>query len=133
VKPYRVLVTGSRDWQGIGVIRGALEEILAALPEDQPLVVVHGDCPTGADIAAKAWALTTFTLACTDDYERVTEEPHPAAWHVHGNAAGPIRNKAMVAKGADLCLAFIRNGSRGASHTARLAEEAGITVRRITT
>jgi hypothetical protein len=131
-QPYRVLVTGSRDWQAIGVVRRALDEVLAVLPHDQPLVVAHGDCPTGADIMAKVWALTTFTPACTDDFERVTEEPHPAAWHVHGNAAGPIRNKAMVDKGADICLAFIRNGSRGASHTAALVEQAGIPTRRWT-
>jgi hypothetical protein len=132
MKPYRILITGSRNWQTIGVVRRALDEVLAVLPHDQPLVVVHGDCPTGADIMAKAWALTTFTPACTDDFERITEESHPAAWHVHGNRAGPIRNQNMVNKGADVCLAFIRNGSRGASHTAGLAEAAGIPTRRWT-
>ncbi|MFJ7963172.1 SLOG family protein [Streptomyces sp. NPDC096324] len=130
--PYRILVTGSRDWQAIGIVRHALTEVLAVRPHDQPIVVVHGDCPTGADIMAKAWALTTFTPACTDDYERITEEAHPANWRLNGKAAGPIRNKAMVDKGADVCLAFIRNGSRGASHTAALAEQAGIPVRRFT-
>jgi hypothetical protein len=38
----------------------------------------------------------------------------------------------MVNLGADLVLAFIRNGSRGASHTADLAEQAGIETRRFT-
>lgn len=131
-QPYRVLVTGSRNWQAIGTVRGALDEILNSLPSERPLVVVHGDCVTGADIMAKVWALTTFTPQDTDDYERVTEEAHPAAWHVHGNKAGPIRNKAMVDAGADIALAFIRNGSRGASHTAHLAEQAGIPTRRFT-
>ncbi|MCT2591104.1 DUF2493 domain-containing protein [Streptomyces sp. N2-109] len=131
--PYRVLITGSRTWDDLHAVRTALAHTLASLPPEQPLVVVHGDCPAGADIMAKTWALTTFTAACTDDYQRVTEEPHPPAWHLHGRAAGPIRNASMVQAGADLCLAFIRNGSHGATHCAQLAERAGIPVRRWTT
>lgn len=126
MSPYRILVTGSRDWTDHAAISRALDETLTRAPQEPQIIVVHGDCPTGADIVAKVWATTW----CGD--ERVTEEPHPAAWHVHGRAAGPKRNAHMVNLGADICLAFIRNGSRGATHTADLAEKAGIPVRRWT-
>jgi hypothetical protein len=51
---------------------------------------------------------------------------HPADWPKHGRRAGFLRNADMVRAGADLCLAFIRGGSAGASMTADLAMEAGI-------
>ncbi|MGH8878010.1 MAG: hypothetical protein ACRD0P_11805, partial [Stackebrandtia sp.] len=47
-----------------------------------------------------------------------------------GRAAGPARNAAMVHTRPALCLAFIRDHSRGASHCADLAERTGIPTRR---
>jgi hypothetical protein len=83
-------------------------------------VLVHGAC-RGADLTAAAiwrlWGLPT--------------EAHPADWTTHGRSAGFLRNRLMVDLGADVCLAFIRDHSRGAEHTAALAETAGIRTVRI--
>lgn len=124
--PYRVLVTGSRDWDNPKAVRDALWNTLISIPANRQPVVVHGDCPTGADHTAKMWVRTYGNVF------GAREEAHPANWNEHGKAAGPIRNAHMVSLGADICLAFIRNGSRGASHTVTLAEQAGIPVRRWT-
>lgn len=127
--PYRVLVTGSRTWEDVRALRRALNDVLTELPSPAtPVTVVHGDCPHGADRQASVWVRDTqrgplFVVA---------EEKHPANWRVNGKRAGFIRNQLMVNLGADLVLAFIRDGSRGASHTAGLAERAGIPVHRFT-
>jgi hypothetical protein len=110
----RVLVTGSRTWTDETIIRDALREHQAP-----GTVLVSGACPRGADaIAERLWA-SWGGLA----------ERYPADWAT-GRGAGFGRNAAMVALGADICLAFIRDGSPGASHTAHLADLAGIPVRR---
>jgi hypothetical protein len=120
--PYRVLVTGSRTWNDQAVIWQALANVVRQLPPDREVVLVHGACPRGADEMAHQWMR---------GYGGVIEA-HPANWVKHGKAAGFRRNAEMVALGADICLAFIRNNSRGASHTAALAEKAGIPTRRYT-
>lgn len=126
----RILVTGSRDWADHLAVHEALVE---ALYQRVPAVIVHGACPSGADAIASWWVRQYKHLG-------VTEEPHAADWRKHGYAAGFRRNEDMVQLGADVCLAFISpcskpgcrtpgpHGSHGASHTADLAEKAGIPV-----
>ena len=110
----RVLVTGSRTWTDETVIGDALHEHWAP-----GAILVSGACPRGADaIAEQLWRSRGGQV-----------ERHPADWAT-GRGAGFGRNAAMVALGADICLAFIRDGSPGASHTAHLADLAGIPVRR---
>lgn len=136
--PYRVLVTGSRDWDDVTTIGAAIEQAVIDAGT-RPVLVVHGDCPSGADRHADHYARWMRGKGVNIDVE-----PHAADWLIHGRAAGPRRNAAMVRLGADICLAFIGpctkpscrrprpHGSHGATDCADRAEAAGITVRRWT-
>lgn len=121
--PTRVLVTGSRMWTDIPAIWDRLAGFWYGQHKG-PLVVVHGACPRGADQIAGAWVQQLR-------HPDVIEERHPADWNGLGKRAGYARNAHMVGLGADLCLAFVRDGSRGATHCADLAEKAGILTQRI--
>lgn len=110
---FRVLVTGSRSWTDAAAISGALAELHQQYGDR--LVVVHGACRTGADRIADGWARR----------HGVTTETHPADWAA-GRGAGPARNAAMVATSPDVCLAFIRDQSPGATGCADAADRAGI-------
>jgi hypothetical protein len=115
---YRILVTGSRTWTDWRTITAAL---LDAASGHDAVMLVQG-CAAGADfLAAQAARKLGWEV-----------EDHPADWDRFGKAAGYRRNAEMVALGADVCLAFIRDGSKGATHCADLAEKAGIPVRRFT-
>jgi len=135
--PYRILVTGSRDWQDTDVVRGVLA---SAVYQNVPAVIVHGACPSGPDAIASWWIRQHRIIG-------LTEETHRAEWRPAGQldrSAGFRRNAHMVGLGADICLAFIRrctkascsrpqpHGSHGTTHCADLAEKAGIPVRRWT-
>ncbi|HEU0087314.1 MAG TPA: DUF2493 domain-containing protein [Pseudonocardiaceae bacterium] len=112
----RVLVTGSRTWTDTTPIRDALETWRRRLPG---AVLVHGDARGADRIAAGIWRSWGLPV-----------EPHPADWARYGRSAGHVRNRAMVARGATVCLVFIRNASPGASACAALAEAAGIPTHR---
>ena len=108
----RILITGSRDWDD----RKTLERALFEHGRFGD-VLVSGACPTGADSLAERYWQGIGVI-----------ERHPADWKTHGKRAGYLRNAEMVNLGADICLAFIKNNSRGASMTADLAGKAGIEV-----
>lgn len=117
--PIRILITGSRDWADYNKIYEAL-----ALQDrchehsdcSHRYVLVSGHCPNGADVMAEdvakhfGWGV----------------ELHPADWRRYKGSAGFRRNAEMVNLGADVCLAFIKNNSKGATMTAELAQKAGI-------
>jgi len=124
---YRVLVTGSREFTDYTTVcmelGGVLRHLIATVRPVPKIVVVHGAARGAdelADRAARAFGMIP--------------EPHPADWDAYGKSAGYRRNAEMVKAGADVCLAFYQPGAgnRGTDHCARLAEKAGIPVRRIT-
>lgn len=131
----RILVTGSRDWDNVASVFEHLTHVMRRWGTD--LIVIHGGAK-GADTIAGQWASVQF----------VQEEVHPADWENCGNNCGPdhyryrngqpycpragfVRNSKMVELGADICLAFIKNNSKGATMCADLAEKSGIPTVRI--
>ena len=100
-----------------------MRHVIATTRPFPRMVVIHG-AARGADKLAEE-AARAFGM---------TVEAHPADWETHGKAAGFRRNAEMVSLGADLALAFYKQGAgnKGTDHCARLAEAAGIPVRRIT-
>jgi hypothetical protein len=104
----RILVTGSRNWTDRATIENALTEW-----RSPGAVLVHGAAKGAGRLTEAIWRSWGLPV-----------EPHPADWDrlPHG-AAGPLRNRAMVLAGADVCLAFILPDSRGATGC---AEAAGI-------
>ncbi len=118
---YRILITGSRDWTDVATIRRAL--VAAGRGADvhpQQTTVIHGGA-RGADIIADELARE---FGCSVKVYEVTRED----WSRYGKAAGHRRNAAMVAAGADVCLAFPLGESRGTRGCMKLAAAAGIPV-----
>lgn len=120
----RILVTVSRSWSSWSVMREAITQVHDRFPD---AVLVHGAAPKGDWQAAGMWRDLGGQV-----------EAWPAKWREHGDDcrctnrkercrfAGFRRNIAMVESAPDTCLAFIHKASKGASHCAQAAEDAGI-------
>lgn len=116
----RVIVTGSRTWTDAAAVRVALTRTWQEL--GQPIVVVQGACPTGADAIAREWA-------AEHAFADIECEDWPADWRRFGRSAGPIRNADMVRAGrVARVLAFPLGLSRGTRDCMRTARAAGLDV-----
>lgn len=128
----RILITGSRDWDDYRAITDEIGRVVREylLEGGRNVTVVHGGA-AGADSIAGEIA----------EQLGATVEVHPAKWETHTDQcpdwhwtlrkckmAGHRRNQEMVDLGADVCLAFIKNDSRGATSCADRALKAGIPV-----
>lgn len=124
----RVIVTGSRDWPWDFPVQIELDRLLEESDAAQePFYLRVGDCPTGPDRAARTWWAWMHAQGnrVAPDSLKIFE----ADWGKYPRAAGPIRNKEMVDAGADVCLAFRLNVSRGTSDCMFKACEANIPVK----
>lgn len=131
-----VIVTGSRKLEN----RLRLEKVLAgyladARERNERLLLILGDCPTGADKYALDWAELMIRKLYPVDYRRFV-----ADWETNGRAAGPFRNTEMVKSALQehrdtgeplYCVAFLKEGerNRGTLDCATKAQQLGIYVR----
>ncbi len=92
----RILFTGGRNFQNAK----AVKKLLDHLSKDKNFEVVVGDA-TGFDQIVREWCDENLL----DENNIVTCEVFYADWDKYGNAAGPIRNQAMVDFEPNLCIA----------------------------
>ncbi len=111
------IICGGRDFADAGMFAAAMGDLirLRGIPE----CVVNGGA-RGADLMAKEWA----------DRHAIKARSVAADWGLHGRAAGPIRNQAMLDKYTpDLVVAF--PGGRGTADMVHRSREAGVDVAEI--
>lgn len=112
-----VLVTGGRHFQDRDFVWRMMDKARAEWPS---FVVVTGACPDGVDKFAEQWAKS----------RQVPYIGVPAKWFVHGDAAGPLRNKEML----DLWkidYGIIFPGGSGTRHMAGLLVKAKVPIWRL--
>jgi hypothetical protein len=110
----RILVTGDRYWDDEQTVHRRLNRASRM----RKVTIIEGGAK-GADAAAAAWARANGT----------GHEQYRADWATHGRAAGPIRNRKMLAEGRpDRVLAFHPDlgSSKGTKDMVSAAHRAGV-------
>lgn len=98
-------------WVGLSMVAASIGQF----------TLVHGDCATGADLAAEMWY-----VHLAKGYLQVDRVAYPARWRQFGKGAGPMRNQKMVDDGLQALLAF--PGGAGTADMVRRARYAHIPV-----
>lgn len=116
-EPFRVIVTGSRDWHCVDLATDVVGRLQAK--HGDRLVIVEGGAK-GVD--------ESFAIAA--EWKGVKLETVKAEWKEYGKRAGPLRNQAMVDRGASLCVAVHRHilDSKGTRDCVIRSAAAGIPV-----
>lgn len=99
----KLMVCGGRDFSNKELCFSSIQKFIEEENLDySQIIILEGECPTGADSFAKEFA----------NLHNILLEKYPADWKKYGKAAGPIRNKEMVTN-CDYCLAFWNYESKG--------------------
>lgn len=114
------IVCGGRGYHDADRVRKVLD---AAVDRLGLVTIIEGGA-TGADTLARQWA---------EDRGDICVITVPANWDLHGNAAGPIRNKLMLAMllGGDRDVrraVFAFKGDNGTANMVSQARGAGVEV-----
>lgn len=151
-KTARILVCGPRDYEAYPTVARAIGITISELMEKgyNNFIVVHGDAP-GADSMAREFTNIVGPSLHARGIS-IKHEANPAKWYEHDAnckhapsarcpAAGPRRNRLMVAKGAEVCI-YLKgpctrtwckqpkpHPSHGAEGCAKLARAANIEVK----
>lgn len=106
----RLLVSGSRKFNDVEYITDRIALLF-------PKVIIHGNCPIGADRIADNYAKANGIPCIKMD----------AQWDYYKKAAGPIRNRWML----DFCnpdklLVFVTETSKGSRDMIKAAKKKGL-------
>lgn len=101
----RMLVTGSRNWADPEQVFEDLHFIFWKTPDLQVLTVVHDNCLSGAQRAAKQFIAINAKL-CMFTSRDIREEVHEPAYAAFGDRARLEGNSEMLALGINLVLAY---------------------------
>ena len=113
-----IAVTGGRNYQNAAVVNDTLDRIHK---HTRITLLVHGNCPTGADQLAAQWAERNGVPHTGSKYS--------ADWERYGGKAGPIRNRLMLAReNPSYLVAF--PGNNGTSDCCDAARDIAIRVLR---
>lgn len=127
--PFKLLVTGSREWDDVTCVEAVLYGINGYIMSlGRSAHLTEGACTSGgADLIAYLTVEMNLMMAG----HRWTTERVPAQWfdnwRVTGRNPGHERNQAMVDKGHDMCVGFPDpRRSPGTEDCMRRAHAAGI-------
>lgn len=112
----KVLVCGGRDFTDSALVSRYLNAIFENSDLNEPLLLIHGDCATGADWLADEWAQKCGSVQVVRC---------PANWKL-GKKAGPLRNEAMLELKPDVVIAF--PGGKGTADMVRRAKQKHVRV-----